>query len=126
MKSLPAALVLAALVSSPSFFAAGCSGSSLYDEMTGEQVYARLCAFCHGEDGRALKGTGESYLGKRKYWTEESLLEYIRNPAAYKKKAPHLKGTYMPPINGTISEEARQRLVGHVLELMDALEPAGR
>ena len=126
MKRLPAALALAALILSPTFFVASCNSGSIYDEMSGAEVYKRLCSLCHGQEGRALTGTGASYLGKRQYWSEQTLLEYIDNPAAYKQKAPHLPGKYMPAISRTVSAEARQKLVAHVLELMDALEPASR
>lgn len=106
---------------------AACDGPSTYEELSGEQIYSRLCLQCHGEHGRALHGRGGSYLGKRKYWTRETLLEYLQDPQAYKRKAPHLSASrYMPPLNRHVPPEARVRLADHVLGLMDALEPDRR
>jgi len=103
-----------------------CDGPSTYQDLSGERIYHRLCTQCHGEQGRALHGRGGTYLGKRKYWTQETLLEYLEDPQAYKRKAPHLSASrYMPPLNPHVPAEARVRLVDHVLGLMDALE-AGR
>ena len=59
---------------------AGCDGPSAYQDLSGERIYSRLCTQCHGEQGRALHGRGGSYLGKRKYWTRETLLEYLDDP----------------------------------------------
>lgn len=105
---------------------AGCDRSAAYADRSGEEIYARLCTQCHGDEGRALHGRGGTYLGKRKYWTRETLLEYLDDPQAYKRKAPHLTTSrYMPPISGAVPAEARVRLVDHVLGLMDALDGAG-
>ena len=97
-----------------------------YQDMDGAAIYNRLCTQCHGPDGRALGKAGASYRGKRQYWTEESLLEYVADPAAFQRRDPRLRGQYMPPIDGTMPAEARLRLVRHVLSLMDELEGSGR
>lgn len=105
----------------------GCDSASAYEQLSGEQIYARLCTQCHGTEGRALHGRGGSYLGKRKYWTRATLLEYLEDPQAYKRKAPHLSAAkYMPPLNRYVPPAARERLVDHVLGLMDALETGRR
>lgn len=102
---------------------AGCDRSAAYADRSGEEIYARLCTQCHGDEGRALHGRGGTYLGKRKYWTRETLLEYLEDPQAYKRKAPHLTTSrYMPPISGAVPADARVRLADHVLGLMDALD----
>ncbi|MDG1491225.1 MAG: c-type cytochrome [Planctomycetota bacterium] len=119
--------VIAALSLWVGLSAAGCDGASAYADRSGEEIYTRLCAHCHGDSGRALQGRGGTYLGKRKYWTRESLLEYLDDPQAYKRKAPHLsKSKYMPPINRNVPEAARLRVADHVLGLMDTLEAARR
>ena len=106
---------------------AACDRPSTYEALPGEQIYSRLCLHCHGEQGRALHGRGGSYLGKRRYWTRETLLEYLDDPQAYKRKAPHLSASrYMPPLNRHVGPDARVRLADHVLGLMDALEPDRR
>lgn len=105
----------------------GCDNASAYEQLSGAQIYERLCTQCHGPEGRALHGRGGSYLGKRKYWTRATLLEYLEDPQAYKRKAPHLSSAkYMPPLTPYVQGEARARLVDHVLGLMDALEPSKR
>lgn len=93
-----------------------------YDEMDGAAIYDRLCSQCHGPDGRAVGRAGASYRGKREFWDEATLLEYLRNPAAYQRTNSRLKGRYMPPIDGTMPQDARLRLVRHVLGVMDGLE----
>ena len=101
-------------------------GRSLhYQDMDGAAIYDRLCSQCHGPDGRAVGGAGASYRGKRRFWTEESLLEYVADPAAFQRKDSRLKGQYMPPIDATMPAEARLRLVRYVLSVMDELERSG-
>jgi mono/diheme cytochrome c family protein len=124
MRRLPAALALAALALSPTFFAASCSSGSQYAEMSGAEIYRRLCAQCHGPEGRAMTGLANSYVGKRDLWTEETLLRWLDDPRGYKPNVPHLKSSkrYMPPLSRSVPEEARKRLVAHVLGQMEALE----
>lgn len=93
-----------------------------YDELDGEAIFRRLCTQCHGPDGRAVGRPGETFAGKRAHWDESKLLEYLRNPAAYQRKDGRLTGRYMPPIDGTMPDDARGRLVKHVLSLMEGLE----
>ncbi len=93
-----------------------------YQEMDGAAIYGRLCSQCHGPDGRAVARPGASYRDKRKHWDEETLLEYLEDPAAFQKKSSRLRGQYMPPIDGTMPQDARLRLVRHVLCLMDGLD----
>ena len=106
------------------FIALGGAGFADYSTMTGAEVYQRLCASCHGSRGTAPTGAGNSYVRKRDYWTEESLLAYIANPRAVKAKMPHLRASkrVMNPIPRTVPTAARERLVAHVLQLMDALK----
>ena len=89
--------------------------------MSGEDIFKVSCAQCHGPRGEGT-GSAPTYRAKRRYWDEEKLLEYIRNPSAYKKKAPHLGNRHMNAVDGTMPDDARRRLVGHVLELMDSYE----
>lgn len=100
--------------------ATGCGLGRDYTGMSGEEIFKVSCAQCHGLRGQG--GSAPTYRAKRQYWDEEKLLEYIHNPAAYKKKAPHLTGRHMNPVDGTMPEDARRRLVEHVLELMDSYE----
>lgn len=112
------ALLALAVVS----LAGGCGGS-VYDTMSGEEVYRRLCAQCHGPRGRAMGGVGNSFVEKRQYWTEETLAAYLADPKAYRKQVPHLAGStkIMPALNPNIPTATRDRLVEHVLGLMDDL-----
>lgn len=96
-----------------------------YQEMDGAAIYDRLCSQCHGSDGRAVGRAGASYRGKRRYWNEKSLLEYLADPAAFQRKDSRLKGQYMPPIDGTMPVAARLRLARYVLGVMDGLEGSG-
>ena len=91
-----------------------------YNSMTGEEMYARLCAHCHGPDGGGK--TGATYRGKREFWNEAELLEYLKHPAAYQRKNPRLQGRFMPPLDSSMPLEARKRLVAHVLGMMDNLK----
>lgn len=104
--------------------AAGCNRASAYDGKTGEEIYSRVCETCHGRDGKAVGRDGGSYRAKRKHWSEETLLEYIDNPEVYKRqgKGSHLQGRYMVPVDKYMPDDARRRVVKHVLKLMDALE----
>lgn len=114
---------LAALSLVACLAASSCDGASAYADRSGEEIYTRLCSHCHGDEGRALHGRGGTYLGKRKHWTRETLLEYLDDPQAYKRKAPHLTASkYMPPISRHVPEDARLRVADHVLALMDALD----
>ena len=125
MKRLSATLVLLALIVSPTLLP-GCNGKSVYESMSGEDIYRRLCETCHGPEGRAMTGVANSYAGKRKLWTEEKLLAFVDNPQGYRSKMPHLVTSsklVMPPLSRSVPPEARKRLVEHVLQMMEALEP---
>lgn len=126
MKRLLALLSTVALLASPTLFT-GCSRGSIYDEMSGAEIYMRLCKQCHGPEGRAPTGVGNTYVNKRDLWTAETLLLYLDNPGGYKRKVPHLKSSkkYMPPLSRSVSPEARQRLVEHVLSQMESLSSSG-
>ncbi|MEC8494234.1 MAG: cytochrome c [Planctomycetota bacterium] len=117
-------LVVGAMVWSVLRFSGG--HSLRYEEMDGAAIYDRLCSQCHGPDGRAVGRAGASYRDKRQYWTEESLLDYLADPAAFQRNDSRLRGRYMPPIDGTMPRDARLRLARHVLGVMDGLEGSSR
>ena len=97
-------------------------GAVDYGTLTGPELYGKLCQQCHHK--RGIGGAGNSYAGKRDYWDKESLLEYIANPAKVKAKTPHLQKSRksMPAIPRSVPTEARERLVLHVIQLMDSLK----
>lgn len=99
-------------------------GGARYAAMDGAAIYERLCSRCHGDDGRGRGGLGASYAGKRGFWDEASLLRYLRDPAAFQRKDARLGARYMPPVDGTMPQDARKRLVEHVFGLMEALDSA--
>ncbi|MEL6428451.1 MAG: c-type cytochrome [Planctomycetota bacterium] len=105
-------------------FLASCNQRGNYEGVDGETLYKRACLSCHGKDGRAMAGGAPSYRGIRKDWDEEKLLGYIDNPQRYKRanRPPRLGKRYMPPVDRRMPEDARRRLIAHVLGLMDALE----
>jgi mono/diheme cytochrome c family protein len=111
-------------IAAGAFMAMGAGGAVDYSSMTGAEVYGKLCSSCHGSRGTAPNGSGNSYVGKRGYWDEESLLAYIANPPAVKKKMPHLARSKraMNPIPRSVPTAARERLVAHVIQLMDTLQ----
>ena len=124
MNRLSATLVLLALIVSPTLLP-GCNGKSVYESMSGEDIYRRLCATCHGPEGRAMTGVANSYAGKRKLWTKEKLLAFVDDPKGYRSKMPHLMTSsklVMPALSRSVPPEARKRLVEHVLLMMEALE----
>ena len=114
-----------ALLATTAFMALKAMGGNVdYKSLDGEQLFGRLCAQCHGPRGTDPRGVASSYVGKRDYWTKESLLTYIANPRRAKAKIPHMKGSkkYMQPIAKSVPMEARERLVDHVLKLMNDLK----
>ncbi len=111
-------------ITAGAFMAMGGGGAVDYSTMTGAEVYGKLCSQCHGGRGTAPNGSGNSYVGKRDYWDKESLLTYIADPRSVKKKMPHLARSKraMNPIPRSVPTAARERLVDHVIQLMDALK----
>ena len=97
-------------------------GTADYASLTGAELYGKLCQQCHGR--RGLGGAGNSYAGKRDYWDKESLLAYIANPPKVKRTMPHLRNSKkaMPAIPLRVPQEARERLVIHIIEMMENLE----
>jgi cytochrome c553 len=91
----------------------GCSNE------TKEQRFADLgCARCHGHE---LAGTrlGPPLMGLDSVWSEESLIEYLINPADYRAREPRLQelGTrfsvHMP--STPMSDEARREIARYIL-----------
>lgn len=124
MKRVAMMLALLLLIASPTVLPA-CAGTSKFDEMSGAEIFENLCATCHGPEGRAMTGVANSYVGKREFWTEEKLLQFVDNPQAYRRNMPHLMAGQkrrMPPLSRSVSPEARRRLVAHVLGQMEVLE----
>lgn len=123
------ALALAALAASVAtgLGATGCGDpGAMYADMDGEALYRLRCLQCHGPEGKGL-AANPSYRGVRDDWTARTLLEYIDDPGAFKRTdaAPRrLRGSakYMPPVDRHMPQEARERLVEHVLGLMDELK----
>ena len=115
---------LLAAITAGAFMAMGGGGAVDYGSLTGAEVYGKLCSTCHGKRGTAPSGAANSYVRKRAFWDTESLLAYIANPPAVQKKMPHLARSKraMTPIPRSVPQEARERLVAHVLQLMDDLK----
>ena len=113
-----------AVVAGGVFMSMGLGSPTDYSALTGAEVYEKLCYQCHGTRGTSPHGVGNSYVGKRDYWDRESLLAYINNPRKVKAKMPHLRKSRkaMNPIPRSVPADARERLVDHVLQLMDALK----
>jgi len=124
---LALAAVSIAAVSIAAMLAPGCGDpGAMYAEMDGEALYRLRCMQCHGPEGKGL-AANPSYRGVRDDWSAETLLEYIDDPAAFKRTdaAPRrLRGSakYMPPVDRHMPADARERLVEHALGLMDALK----
>lgn len=107
--------------------ATGCGDpGAMYADMDGAALYRLRCLQCHGPEGEGL-AANPSYRGVRDDWSAETLLAYIDDPGAFKRTedAParlRSSAKYMPPVDPHMPEDARQRLVEHVLGLMDALK----
>lgn len=101
----------------------GCSDGpeeGEYASQSGAQLYESTgCSACHGKDGRGFMGLAPSYAGLARYWTEELLLEYIADPAAFAAGDPRLGQRPMTAIAADVPQAARERLVEHVLTLMN-------
>jgi len=103
--------------------AVGCSSGPEqgdYSSQSGAQLFQSTgCATCHGKDGRGFMGLAPSYAGLARYWTKDRLLQYIADPAAFAKADPRLGQRPMPAIAADVPTAARERLVEHVLTLMN-------
>jgi len=90
---LPTALVLMAV--------SGCSPRSgeaatgRVSGLTGDEV-ARArslyenaaCGVCHGDSGEGVEQSAPALGGLEPYWTAERLMEYVRDPAAFRAANP--------------------------------------
>lgn len=93
-----------------------------WTQVPAAEAYARLCLACHGPDGTAPTGVANTLKGKRRYWDEAKLVEYVANPIGYAraKSGGRLGQRFMQPIPAHIPMETRARLARFVLEnLMD-------
>jgi cytochrome c553 len=92
----------------------GCS-----NETKGQRFADLGCARCHGQE---LAGTrlGPPLMGLDSVWSEESLIEYLINPADFRAREPRLQelGTrfsvHMP--RTPMSDEARRELARYILD----------
>lgn len=61
------------------------------DVRQGRQVFLALsCATCHGHDRRGTN-IGPPVLKLRDHWTEERLLQFLRDPASFKQADSRLR-----------------------------------
>jgi cytochrome c2 len=88
--------------------------------MSPEDSYVRLCATCHNVDGTATNSTANTLKGKRRYWDEEKLVEYMENPIRYalSKSGGRLGRQTMTPIPSHVPLETRQKIAQYVLNVL--------
>lgn len=118
------AVILALVIGTPAALFWKFTSKPNYDGLDGAALFRHSCMICHGSDGRATSGGAPSYRGVRKDWDAEKLLAYIDDPDGYKRanRPPRLGKRYMPPVDRFMPEDARRRLVEHVLKIMTSLE----
>jgi cytochrome c553 len=96
------------------FALTGCS-----DETREERFTDLGCARCHGQK---LAGTrlGPPLLGLDSVWREESLIEYLTNPADYRARDARLQevgsrfSVHMPQT--PMSDETRREIARYILD----------
>lgn len=96
------------------FICAGCS-----DATRAERFANMGCARCHGTQ---LEGTrlGPGLLGLDTVWNEETLMEYLNNPADVRARTPRLQelgqrfDVHMP--RTPMSDESRRELARYILD----------
>ncbi len=99
--------ILSALVSLGMALAVlSCGGSDLPEDATGEEVYVRMCARCHGADlsggaGVALAGEGAESADKPETYLVQSITYGIGR---------------MPSFRGTLTDEQISRVTRYIME----------
>ena len=93
-----AAVVLALVI-------AGCGGSGLAEDATGEEVYVQMCARCHGSDLRG--GTGVALVGES--------ARSIDKPERYFVQSIYAGIGRMPAFRRTLSDEQILRVAQYIM-----------
>ncbi len=64
-------------------------GASAAKSASGSQRFVSSCGLCHGMEGAGTQ-LGPTLQGKKKFWTKEKLVQYLKDPAPYTGKDPRL------------------------------------
>ena len=124
MKHLNGPMIAIVLVVSAALVFAACGEKKvpITQLTTGEELFTGLgCARCHGAAGEGIK-TGPPVLNMAKFWDEDTMVAFLKNPESFKQKDPRLMARsesypiYMPPVTGATDEQLKT-LSGFVLEM---------
>ena len=87
----------------------------------GHEIYMEAgCDECHGSDLKGSPSSGPTLQGVKKYWDEDRLLTYFRDPDSVAETDPRLRemrdlyGDGMPPLK-LADPIAREKLARYVL-----------
>lgn len=97
-----------------------CSDAPTYPT-TGPELFENQCAMCHMRDGTGSK-IAPSLHGKKVHWTRETLIAYLKDPAATIAKDPRLvaqgkKFSQPMPTYKMLPQSALETLADHVLAM---------
>lgn len=93
-----AAVVLALIM-------AACGGSELPEDATGQEIYVRMCASCHGSDLRG--GTGVALVGEA--------ARSIDKPESYLVQSIYAGIGRMPAFRRTLSDDQILRVARYII-----------
>jgi mono/diheme cytochrome c family protein len=101
--------------------ASSCSGEATQTAATGPQLFQVNCAMCHGADGSG-SNLAPTIHGKKGFWTRETLVKYMIDPAGYASKDARLKsqaGKYSLPMTSMkmLPKHDLETLADHVLAM---------